>query len=128
MVQTYGGTFAAMTYLEYAAEMGMSLAQYRLGYIYEHGLYTIRTNITKAYTYYELAANSNHDGYSMIALSRIHNHGVKVPPEQLEEQLALFESDESNWTKNHARNETEAFKWCQMAAKQNIPEACYLLG
>lgn len=128
MIQQYGGTFAATTYLEYAAEMDMALAQFRLGYLYEHGLYGIRVNLTKAFTYYEQAANSNHYGYAMLALSRIHNQGVKVPPEQTVEQSAIFERDESGWIKNHLRNEAEAFKWCQMAAKQSIPEACYLLG
>jgi TPR repeat protein len=126
VIQTYGGTFAATTYLEYASEMGMALAQYRLGYIYEQGLYGIRVNLTKAHTYYELAVSSN--PYAMLALSRIHNQGVNVPPEQIDEQLAILERDESGWRKNHVRNEAEAFKWCQLAAKQSIPEACYLLG
>lgn len=129
IIQTYGGTFAATAYLEHAAEMGMPLAQFRLGFIYEHGLFGIRTNVTKAYTYYELAANTNNYGYAMVAISRIHNQGVQVPPEQSDQQAKVFQQDESGWVRNHMRNEPEAFRWCQLATKQkNIPEACYLLG
>ncbi|KAF1806371.1 ras family-domain-containing protein [Mucor lusitanicus] len=128
LIQNYGGTFAATTYLEHAAEMGMSAAQYRLGYIYEQGLFGIRINIAKAYHYYELAANNNDNVYAMLGLCRICNQGVKVPPEQLEEQLAIFEQDESNWTRTHSRDEDAAFKWCHLAADQNLPDACYLLG
>ncbi|KAL7314297.1 hypothetical protein PS15m_005889 [Mucor circinelloides] len=128
LIQNYGGTFAATTYLEHAAEMGMSAAQYRLGYIYEQGLFGIRVNIAKAYNYYELAANNNNNVYAMLGLCRICNQGVKVPPEQLEEQMAIFEQDESNWTRTQSRDEDAAFRWCHMAADQNLPDACYLLG
>lgn len=108
--------------------MGMSAAQYRLGYIYEQGLFGIRVNIAKAYNYYELAANNNNNVYAMLGLCRICNQGVKVPPEQLEEQMAIFEQDESNWTRTQSRDEDAAFRWCHMAADQNLPDACYLLG
>ncbi|CEP10660.1 hypothetical protein [Parasitella parasitica] len=128
LIQSYGGTFAAITYLEHAAEMGMSAAQCRLGYIYERGLFGTRINISKAYEYYELAANNDNNSYAMLGLSRICNQGVKVPAEQQMEQLANFEQDESRWTKNQPRDEDAAFKWCHSAAKQNLADACYLLG
>lgn len=128
LIQTYGGTFAATTYLEYAADMGMSVAQYRLGCIYEKGLYGIRVNLAKAFDYYELAANSNNNGYAMLALSRLYNQGVKLPQEQLQEQLSNFEQDESGWMKTQLRDEDAAFRWCHLAADQNIPDACYLIG
>ncbi|KAI7905895.1 ras family-domain-containing protein [Cokeromyces recurvatus] len=128
LIQSYGGTFAAITYFEHAAEMGLAVAQFRLGYIYEQGLYGIRVNMTKAIFYYEMAANENKHSYAMYNLSQIYNQGVKVPPNQLNDQLALFEQDESNWIKTHARDEDAAFKWCQLAADQNLPDACYLLG
>lgn len=128
MIQTYGGTFAATTYLEYAADMGMSAAQYRLGRIYEQGLYGIRINISKAFNYYELAATTNNNGYAMLALSRLYNQGVQVPQEQLEDQSIIFEQDESGWVKTRLRDEDAAFRWCHLAADQNIPDACYLLG
>lgn len=108
--------------------MGYSPAQYKLGSIYENGLFGHRVNLTKAHTYYELAANTNEYGFAMLGLSRICNQGVKVPPEQVDEQVAIFEQDESGWIKNHLRDEDSAFKWCQLAANQHIPDACYLLG
>ncbi|KAI9475683.1 MAG: ras family-domain-containing protein [Benjaminiella poitrasii] len=128
VIQSYGGTFAATTYLEHAAEMGLGVAQYRLGYIYEQGLYGIRINLAKAVHYYLLAANDNNHAYAMLHLSQLYNQGVKVPPDQLDEQRALFEQDESHWTLSQPRDEDAAFRWCQLAADQNLPDACYLLG
>ncbi|KAI8977222.1 hypothetical protein BDF20DRAFT_873625 [Mycotypha africana] len=128
LIQNYGGTFAATTYLEHAAEMGMSAAQYRLGYIYEMGLYGVRIHLAKAFHFYELAATTNDNVYAMVRLSRLYNQGVQVPPEQLEEQMALFEQDESHWVKSRPRDEDAAFKWCHRAADKGVPDACYLLG
>jgi TPR repeat protein len=108
--------------------MGLSAAQYRLGHIYEHGIYNIRVNLTKASTYYELAANTNNNVYAMLSLSRLYNQGVQIPPEQLEDQIAIFERDESGWIKTRPRDEDAAFKWCHFAADQGLPDACYLLG
>ncbi|KAI8370803.1 hypothetical protein EDC96DRAFT_573455 [Choanephora cucurbitarum] len=128
LIQNYGGTFAAVAYFEHAADMGMSLAQFRLGYIYEMGLYGTRVNLTKAHSYYETAANTSNNGLAMLGLSRLYNHGVQAPPEQSERQAVVFEADESGWIKSHPRDEDAAFKWCRLAADQRIPEACYLLG
>ncbi|KAG2232532.1 hypothetical protein INT48_005422, partial [Thamnidium elegans] len=128
LIQAYGGTFAATTYLEYAAEMGMSIAQYRLGRIYEQGLFGIRINLSKAMTYYELAANTNNNGYAMLGLSRLYNQGIQVPQEYLQDQSIIFEQDESGWSKSQLRDEDTSFRWCHLAADQNIPDACYLLG
>ncbi|KAI8373891.1 hypothetical protein BD560DRAFT_446166 [Blakeslea trispora] len=128
LLQTYGGTFAAVAYFEHAADMGMAAAQFRLGFIYENGLYGTRVNLAKAHSYYEIAANSNNNGLAMLGLSRLYNHGVQAPPEQSEQQAIIFEADESGWIKSHPRDEDAAFKWCYLAADQRIPEACYLLG
>ncbi|RCH91558.1 hypothetical protein CU098_003752, partial [Rhizopus stolonifer] len=128
LIQAFGGTFAAMTYLEHAAEMGMSAAQFRLGYIYEYGPYGIRINLAKAHEFYEMAANTNNNGYAMLGLSRLYNQGVQAPPEQAEQQSAIFEQDESGWIKTHGRDEDAAFRWCHLAADQRVPDACYLLG
>ncbi|GAA5804157.1 hypothetical protein HPULCUR_009643 [Helicostylum pulchrum] len=128
LIQTYGGTFAATTYLEYAADMGMSIAQYRLGRMYEQGLFGSRINLSKAIGYYELAANTNSNGYAMLGLSRLYNQGIQVPQEHLQEQSIIFEQDESGWCKTQLRDEDAAFRWCHSAAAQNIPDACYLLG
>ncbi|KAI8640398.1 hypothetical protein BD408DRAFT_484139 [Parasitella parasitica] len=128
LIQSYGGTFAAVAFLEHAADMGMSTAQCRLGYIHEQGLFGTRINISKAHEYYELAANNDNNSYAMLGLSRIYNHGVKIPAEQQTEQLAIFEHDESKWTKTQPRDEDAAFKWCHLAAKHDLADACYLLG
>lgn len=106
----------------------MSAAQYQLGHIYEFGLHNIRVNLIKAFAYYELAANTNNNSNAMLSLSRLYNHGVQVPPEQLEDQIAIFERDEAGWIKTRPRDEDSAFKWCHLAADQGLPDACYLLG
>lgn len=106
----------------------MSIAQYRLGRIHEQGLYGSRVNLSKAIMYYELAANTNNNGYAMLGLSRLYNQGIQVPQEYLQEQSIIFEQDESGWCKSQLRDEDAAFRWCHLAASQNIPDACYLLG
>ncbi|KAI8891426.1 hypothetical protein K501DRAFT_205153 [Backusella circina FSU 941] len=127
LIQSLGGTFAATTYFESAAEMGMPLAQYRLGYMNEHGMNGLRINLQKAYKYYELAANGE-DAHAMLGLSRLCNHAAQAPPEQQEKQLLSFQNDESGWLKTHVRDPEAAFRWCRMAAYKHLPEAYYLLG
>ncbi|ORE09242.1 ras-domain-containing protein [Rhizopus microsporus var. microsporus] len=128
IIQSYGGSFGAMSYLDHAAEIGLSSAQYKLGTLFEQGRYNQRIDLTKAFHYYEMAAQQNHS-LAMIALSRLYNQGVQVPQEQVEEQRYLFEHDESQWIKTHARDEDAAFRWCRLAAvEHHLPEAYYLLG
>jgi TPR repeat protein len=107
--------------------MGMPLAQYRLGYMNEHGMDGLRINLQKAYKYYELAANGE-DAHAMLGLSRLCNHAAQAPPEQQEKQLLIFQNDESGWLKTHARDQESAFRWCRLAAYKHLPEAYYLLG
>ncbi|KAG0908214.1 hypothetical protein G6F33_009903 [Rhizopus arrhizus] len=127
LIQSYGGAFGAISYLDYAAEMGMSAAQYKLGSIYEQGRYNGRIDLNKAFQYYQMA--SQESPLAMVALSRLYNQGIQVPQEQAEEQAYIFEHDDSQWIKTHSRDEDGAFQWCRMAAvKYRLPEACYLLG
>ncbi|KAI8997158.1 hypothetical protein BDB01DRAFT_770055 [Pilobolus umbonatus] len=128
LIQSYGGTFAAMTYLEAAADMGMAEALFRLGYIYERGIYNVRININKAFTYYESVAKNNEGAEGMLGLSRIYNQGVQVPQEEAEIQRMIYEQDESNWKQIRRRDEDEAFIWCRKAADLRLVDAYYLLG
>jgi TPR repeat protein len=127
LIQNFGGSFAAIAYFEHAAEMGMGTAQHRLGLMHETGLYGVHVNISKAYHYYELAANSG-NAQAMLALSRLCNHGIQMPQDQSEQMAALFEQDESDWINKSVRNEDAAFRWCHLAADKQLTEACYLLG
>ncbi|CAO3696556.1 unnamed protein product [Rhizopus stolonifer] len=119
VIQSFGGTFGAVSYLDCAADMGLSAAQYKLGSYYEQ-----RKDLTKAFQYYQMA--SQEDPLAMLALSRLYNQGVQVPQEQAEEQHMLF--DDSPWVKINPRDEDAAFQWCRMAAEHRLPEAWYLLG
>ncbi|KAI9282544.1 hypothetical protein BY458DRAFT_496539 [Sporodiniella umbellata] len=121
LVQSFGGTFGALSYLDCAAEMGLCAAQYKLGRYYEQ-----RPDISKAFQYYQMA--SHKEPLAMLALSRIYNQGIQVPQEQIDEQKLLFEHDESQWTKTNTRDEDAAFHWCRMAASHRLPDAYYLLG
>ncbi|CAO3692288.1 unnamed protein product [Rhizopus stolonifer] len=124
LIEEYGGPFEAMNYIEYASD-SLSDAQYKLGEIYEQGKYNV-VDIFRAYQYYEMAAKDH--PWAMLALSRIFNQGIQVPPEQAEEQRILFDRDDSHWIKTHPRDEDSAFRWCRQAADQEIAEAYYLLG
>lgn len=125
MITPYGGKEAAILYYERAAKLNNSLAQSKLGSIYEHGLYGEPMNFAKAFEYYEVAAFNN-DAKAMLGLCRLNNRGSHGPGDKNEENR--LRNDVSGWLASTPIDEDLSFSWCEKAAKAGLPDALSLLG
>ncbi|KAI7896342.1 uncharacterized protein EV154DRAFT_456630 [Mucor mucedo] len=70
--QTYN---LAVHYYRKADKLGLVLATFRLGYIYEHGHLNTEANVSEAFTYYLKAAEKKHEG-AMLEISRLYKEGI----------------------------------------------------
>ncbi|KAI9278103.1 hypothetical protein BY458DRAFT_503885 [Sporodiniella umbellata] len=96
----------AIEYFKKANNIGMSIAAFRLGKIYEHGQLGIQKDLCEAYRYYTRASEMKcHE--AMIELSRMYKEGI---PGYLNTHPVM------------------AYKWCLYATEGGNETAEYMLG
>lgn len=65
----------AVYYYKKADKLGLVLATFRLGYIYEYGHLNTEANVSEAFNYYIRAAEKKHEG-AMLEISRLYKEGI----------------------------------------------------
>ena len=115
---------AALRLWKRVAARGNAVAQYHVGMMYERGE-AVLANALDAVHWYSLAGEQGH-GPAQERLAVIYGDGAKQPPGMRERDpviAALFPAG-----MKLERNRTLSLYWARLAAGQDMPMACTLLG
>jgi TPR repeat protein len=129
----------AIKWFRKAAEQNYTVAQFQLGWCYEHGL-GVRTDYAESLRWYRKAADQNY-AYAQFNLGNCYANGVGVAKNYMEATKwyrkaaeQKYASAEYNLGLSYLKglgvetNNIEAVKWFRKAAEQNVAPAQFNLG